>query len=675
MFNWTYDNGVFSHAGRILFSGGGPEITLEADPAGNGVFLVTKPAERPFWSYSALGRPADAERFAAIYVLSSEPFWMRPKAGNDLSTLPPQTSWLMIRHEDGSYTMVAALPSTTECNFLCWRADVIQIYSETGDMDQRVAGGLCAFIAHGTDPLLLAEKAAESVSGRLPGAKLRRSKKLPPFIDKFGWCTWDAFYSAVSHDKVRSGLETLKEAGIPPRLVILDDGWQPTEPLPTGGQALAGLGANAKFPGGLKETVAMAKGEFGVEAFMVWHAVCGYWMGIHPDRLSQYKPRKIAPQFGRFNNAQAVPDWQGGFYSHLPTRKFADFYNDYHAGMAAEGVDGVKVDNQASLVYLAAGSGGRPKLFKAMRDALERSVGRHFGGALITCMAHAPEVWYHARTTNLSRGSADFYPNIPETHGWHVYINAMNGVWFGHFTWLDWDMFQSTNPFGPYHAAARAVSGSPVYIADEPGKHDAALVRKLLFRDGTPARCEAPGRLTADCLMVDPFAEHTAVKVFGTNPHGAVLGLFDVETASPETTVQATLSPEDVPGTKVARYAVWLHEARLCQVLNRQDRLRVNLGARKYDVATIVPVRFGGVAVFGLIDLFNASAAVMDIRRAAEGEGVCVKLRNGGAFAAWTQKEPAKVCVDGAPVAFTWTDGLLEASVDSDVVCEVLIGF
>ena len=44
-------------------------------------------------------------------------------------------------------------------------------------------------------------------------------------------------------------------------------------------------------------------------------------------------------------------------------------------------------------------------------------------------------------------------------------------------------------------------------------------------------------------------------------------------------------------------------------------------------------------------------------------------------FAAWTQAKPAQVRVDGAPVAFTWTDGLLEASVESDAACEVLIGF
>ncbi len=29
-------------------------------------------------------------------------------------------------------------------------------------------------------------------------AKARVAKQLPDFVDVFGWCTWDAFYSRVS---------------------------------------------------------------------------------------------------------------------------------------------------------------------------------------------------------------------------------------------------------------------------------------------------------------------------------------------------------------------------------------------------------------------------------------------------------------------------------------------
>jgi Raffinose synthase or seed imbibition protein Sip1 len=43
-----------------------------------------------------------------------------------------------------------------------------------------------------------------------------------------GFCTWDAFYSSVDSDKVSSGLDSLSDAGVTVKYVILDDGWQST---------------------------------------------------------------------------------------------------------------------------------------------------------------------------------------------------------------------------------------------------------------------------------------------------------------------------------------------------------------------------------------------------------------------------------------------------------------
>lgn len=57
-------------------------------------------------------------------------------------------------------------------------------------------------------------------------AKPLPEKTLPDSINWFGWCTWDAFYSKVSAAGVKDGLDTLTAGGIPPRFVIIDDGWQ-----------------------------------------------------------------------------------------------------------------------------------------------------------------------------------------------------------------------------------------------------------------------------------------------------------------------------------------------------------------------------------------------------------------------------------------------------------------
>jgi raffinose synthase len=52
-------------------------------------------------------------------------------------------------------------------------------------------------------------------------------------VDKFGWCTWDAFYSDVTPEGVLEGVSSLTKAGVQPKTVIIDDGWQTVSPVKT----------------------------------------------------------------------------------------------------------------------------------------------------------------------------------------------------------------------------------------------------------------------------------------------------------------------------------------------------------------------------------------------------------------------------------------------------------
>ena len=60
-------------------------------------------------------------------------------------------------------------------------------------------------------------------------AVINRNRKRglgPSFVNYFGWCTWDSFYTDLSSNRVISGLESFKSTGVRPRFLILDDGWQ-----------------------------------------------------------------------------------------------------------------------------------------------------------------------------------------------------------------------------------------------------------------------------------------------------------------------------------------------------------------------------------------------------------------------------------------------------------------
>lgn len=100
----------------------------------------------------------------------------------------------------------------------------------------------------------------------------------------------------------------------------------------------------------------------------------------------------------------------------------------------------------------------------------------------------------------------------------------------GEISTSDWDMFSSKHSHAEMHAAARAVSGGPIYVSDSPGNHDPQLLRKLVLSDGTILRPNLPARPTADCLFSDVMSDGvTALKVWSLNDISAVVGIFNVQ--------------------------------------------------------------------------------------------------------------------------------------------------
>ncbi len=90
-----------------------------------------------------------------------------------------------------------------------------------------------------------------------------------------------------------------------------------------------------------------------------------------------------------------------------------------------------------------------------------------------------------------------------------MHANAHGGLWFGEFMQPDWDMFHSAHPRGAFHAAARAVSGGPVYVSDAPDAHDTALLNKLVLSDGRVLRADvARAAEHPTALFADPDARH-----------------------------------------------------------------------------------------------------------------------------------------------------------------------
>ena len=803
--------------------------------------------------------PSSAPLFSFLCCARNKIYWMTPEWGNRAADLPPETQFFIADlgpAGTGAGPFVALMPLLA--NGRAFRATLrpaalprsrrggagsatrrangskpgphdLALRVESGDAAVAATSFPSALLvapAVGLDPLALAEAAVLAAAALSGPARPRTDKgrgdgsgKPPSFIDAFGWCTWDAFYSKVSAQGVADGVASLRAGGAPPRFVIVDDGWQVTSlpdglsgpeeeeeaKAPTGAaegeggggpakasvaaaslyrtvletappgspllrwfarmasgpdkplgprllawyaatsdhvRRLAAVCANAKFahpgagpgeamapgpPGGLKSVVTALRTTQAVDHVLCWHSMYGYWAGVVPG--AQEVPGKEGVTAG----AAGVPGLEARLIYPTPSPGVLDvdpcyawspqvlsgvgiatdpvaLYAAMHGYLAAAGVDGVKVDCQGTLGMIGAaregGLGGGPALAAAYHDALEASIAAKFppGNAAINCMCHTTEALYSFSATSIVRASDDFWPADPASHTAHVAVCAFNSAFLAPLATPDWDMFHSVHPAARLHAAARVVSGGPVYVSDKPGVHDFDLLSRLVLRDGRVLRPHRPGRPCPASVFTDTLRDGVSLLKVQTVTGGeggapskdsftaGLVGVFNTQGAAWDRATRrfalhrpplfarrkarltSTVSPADVPGLPTppsGRFVAWedaagrgrLVEAGSGVVVSGEEGsgapVTLSLSRGQADLVTLVPalsISAGLLAApIGLVDMMNPAGGVLAAAADERKRGLTLRVRGRGRVGVWSQSAPLSAAVRGAAGSKGWT--------------------
>lgn len=679
-------------------------------------------------------------------------WWMNPSWGSSASDIPAESQFVLLQlHEAGSkdeeYAIILPLVSGDFRTCLTSSADGrLRLRVESGD-EATVTDKLenAVFIASGSDPFALTQQSFAAVAARLQTFRVREGKPLPPSLDYFGWCTWDAFYSSVDGDGIIRGLQAFRDGGVPARTLIIDDGWQDTahdadSRKQTGFRAslrgavrgatklfskwygakvldgaaadsapvalygslathvlkkpvlanfisssetsdftkrLQSAKASARFAGSLRgsfpDFVAKLKADFGLGEVYCWHALFGYWSGLRPSQTDSEDTASSSPFSQNQGCEIRSPQPMGGILRVEPQLKWdpltlngvgmvppssaSSLYTALHAYLAACGVDGVKVDAQSLASMMGQGAGGSAHVARSFVQAMEESVGQHFGTSAqcINCMCHATECLYAYRTTSVGRASDDFWPRDPASQTVHIANVVYNSLFIGEILQPDWDMFQSSHESAALHAVARAVGGCAVYVSDQPGKHNFELLRRLVLPDGSILRAQLPGRPTRDCLFSDVVGDgESALKIWNRNSCNGVVAAMNIQgahwdratrknvldLASP-TAVSTAVRPSDVSdlegGKEGGRYAMlatyWKAHGELKSVekhvVASEEGVGMTLEAKETSICTIAPMRYAVAedgrrvewAALGLEGMLNGGAAVLGQRE---------RVRSGG---------------------------------------------
>ncbi len=613
-------------------------LCRQKDPNGVGQFLLADRSVLKAGLAAGLRLAGLAKWFA---LTRPGLYWMHPAFGTEPSSVPAETQMLLWRRTDGQYGLLVPLVAGDIRATLAGGEEGLGLSFEGALPGEEPESARVLFAAAGADPFALVASAMDAVADALRTFRPRTQKNEPAFLDWLGWCTWDAFYHTVDEAKVLAGLKSFRDGGVQPGFVILDDGWKDVQ-----GDHLNEFRANPeKFPNGLAPLIRRAKREFGVRLFGAWHCFEGYWAGINPAG-------PLAQRYRLVHNAAVIRPWIKPEKTEKLYLVHPDdihrFFQEFHHFLRAEGVDMVKVDGQSALELFTKGRLGRVSTMRTFQEALQGAAQTHFTGNIIHCMSNGSDVALHMAASQGWRNSQDYFPKRgDEAQQAHVHLNAMNSFWTGTFSIPDWDMFQTHGAAPAYHAAARALSGGPVYVCDYPGQQDFDLLRKLVTTDGRALRPDRPALPAEDCLLTDCRREAKLLKV--TNRCGPIglLGLFHCQAGGGS--IRDRYRPADVHDLPGTRFAAWHHTTGQLAVLGRDKARAVELGPVEFELVTLAPIE-KGFAVLGLLDKFAAPAAVTGFGLL---EGAAwARLRDGGRVGFYCQQPPAAVRVNGRKARF-----------------------
>jgi len=521
---------------------------------------------------------------------------------------------------------------------------------------------------------------------------------LESWYDSLAYCTWNSLGQDLNAEKIMEGLDSLAKHKINISTLIIDDNWQSldgnqgdTNQFHRGWKAFEAnpLG----FPEGLKSAVAKIRETHpAIRDVAVWHALMGYWGCISPEGelAKNYKTVEV-------NFREGTP--MAGRKLTIHPDDIHRLYDDFYRFLSNAGVTGVKTDVQFSLDLLADTS-DRQTFTSTYQSAWTQAHLRHLTGKAISCMSMVPQILYHSflPTTTpriMLRNSDDFFPDVPTSHAWHVFVNAHNALFVQHLNVLpDWDMFQSSHPYSGFHAAARCLSGGPIYITDTPGEHDVNLIQQMTaLNPRGQTVILRPSTVGKTMGVYDKYDERGVLKIGvydGKSETGTgLLGVFNIAESDlsfilPITKFPGVNAPDS--GVSEKKWIVRSHSSqRITQPIHPSDPikpdglLQCTLPIRGYDVWSALPVHSFkipssdsnlDVALIGLLGKFTGACAMVESRFSlAEAESdiqaqsgsrlkIHVQLKAFGVFGIWLSDvqssfrkvEDMMVMIQGKPI-------------------------
>lgn len=186
-------------------------------------FTQEEPSDRLM---NSLGKFTN-RNFLSIFRFKT--WWSTMWVGDSGSDLQMETQWVLLDvPETKSYVVIIPIIQGSFRSALHPGSEGhVMICAESGSTNVKASNFDAIAYVHASDnPYTLMKEAFSALRVHLNTFRLLEEKTVPSLVDKFGWCTWDAFYLSVEPTGVWQGVKEFTEGGVSPRFIVIDDGWQ-----------------------------------------------------------------------------------------------------------------------------------------------------------------------------------------------------------------------------------------------------------------------------------------------------------------------------------------------------------------------------------------------------------------------------------------------------------------
>ncbi|GME64444.1 Raffinose synthase Sip1 [Neofusicoccum parvum] len=587
-----------------------------------------------------LGLPTDQSKWFALVRLWSP--WLAPRQGKATFNPDKEAVLASFLRKDGSHLVILAVSGINDVLSELVHDDkgnvVIRARNDgTEEQDSTVIIAVgksfedanAAAMYHARRLVMKWDAASGQVEAEIAAMEKNElhSQWLEEWYDGLTYCTWNGLGQHLTEQAIFDALESLEKNNITITNLIIDDNWQS---LDHEGEDQFKRGwlefeANKEgFPHGLAHTTSEIRQRHkNVSHIAVWHAILGYWGGISPDGkiAKEYKTVEVLKKDGV----------SGGTMLAVDEEDVPRLYQDFYSFLSRAGIDSVKTDAQFFLDELDDAT-DRRRLIKTYQDAWTISILRYFSAKAISCMSQTPQILFHSQ--------------LPSNKPRLMHLNVLP----------DWDMFQTSHPWASFHAAARCVSGGPIYITDVPGKHDIDLINQMTAK--TPRGSTVILRPHTLGKTIDAYTSYDdpALLKIGTyvgrqRTGTGILGIFNTTNRR-----LTELIPLDrFPGTEHGAYIVRAHTTGQTSAPASRGSstaaVHLDLPVQAWEILSASPVhthstRFNKdvrVSVLGLVGKMTGAAAVVNQDVYVEREGtqrlrVWASLKALGTYGLWVER-------------------------------------